>query len=155
MLINSTACGYICFSRYITPIALDIFLDIWSVCLFYFKFELKTMLRKLNWVTLSFSIIFRYSFGYNTLLWFVWNTIYLVFLIFSDSLFDNNHSLMLFNWRLISLSFMSLLIFQNKVVSSAYISILNIGDTRVKSLISNKNSNGLNIEPCGMPVLIC
>ena len=43
---------------------------------------------------------------------------------------------------------------QYNVVYSAYISILNLLLTVARSLIYIRNSNGLNIDPCGTPVVI-
>ena len=70
----------------------------------------------------------------------------LVFDTFNANLFAPNHSYILKSSRLMTSSVTLLSMLQNKVVSSAYITILNTLLTKGKSFIYIRKSNGPNTE---------
>ena len=80
-----------------------------------------------------------------------WNNESLVFPTFSDSLFAENHSLILSNSSLTVLNNLFMLLCSKKLVSSAKI----IATSTFEQLHTyNNNNNAPSIDPCGAPHLI-
>ena len=104
-------------------------------------------------------IVYLYNVGrWEGMLYFLpdlWNNENLVFPTFSDSLFAENHSLILINSSLTVLNnvFM-LLCLKKNLVSSANIIGTSTFEELGRSFTYNKNSNGPSIETCGTPHLI-
>ena len=86
--------------------------------------------------------------------WFM-NNENLYFLIFSDCLLAENHSLILISSSLFVLNnVFKLLRSKNKLVSSANIIGTNTFEELGRSFTCNKNNNRPSIVPCGIPRLI-
>ena len=79
----------------------------------------------------------------------LWNNENLVFPTFSDSLFAENHSLILINSLLTVLNNVFMLLCSKKLVSSANIIGPSTFEELGRSFTYNKNSNGPSIEPRG------
>ena len=73
----------------------------WSICLFYFKFEDMISSRNLKSVTLSIVILLIFKSGKMTFRLGVWKHIYLVLLTFKDNLLEHNQRYILSNSLLI------------------------------------------------------
>ena len=73
--------------------------------------------------------------------------------MFNANLLAPNHSDILQSSLLITCSSKLLSILQNKVVSSAYMTMLNTLLTRGKLFMAMRKSKGLKIDPCGTPLV--
>ncbi len=89
------SCGRRCLSLFRIPIDFDILFDILSQWLFQLNVSFRIKPRKLKSCTILITVLLIYKIGGTIIFCFVWNTVYLVFEIFKDSLFTLSHSLIL------------------------------------------------------------
>ena len=97
--------GRNCFNRHIAPKLREIFLEIFWIWAFQLRCSSKVRPKKSNDCTLSICIPFIFMFGINFDMFFClwWKTMNLVFLMFKDNLFNDNHSVTLASsWFILS-----------------------------------------------------
>ena len=145
------------FNLFNIPIIFVHLLQMFSECLFPFRFVSIVSPKKLNSSTFSIITLSILSVRYCISLFGTWKIIYLD--LFSDNLFICNHSITLESSAFIKYSLVCILFpkdfkLLNSVVSSAYIINLNILLAWEKSLIYMINNKGPSIEPCGTPIVI-
>ena len=127
------------------------------MCSFHDKLSPDTTPRNFIVLTLSIGFIIFNVGRFEGMLYFLpdlWSNDNLIFSIFSDGLFAENHSLIFINSPLTVLNVFMLLCSKKKLVSSTKIISTSTFEEFGRSFTYNKNNNGPVIEHCGTPHLI-
>ena len=139
-----------------SPLFLAILFSRYFMCSFHDKLSSNKAPRNLIVLALSISWMFVFNVGrWERILYFLrnlWNNENLVFPAFSDSLFAENHTLILINWSLTLIMMWLCYRAQKNIVCEHYWR-KNIWRIREMAYI-NKNNDSPSNEPCGTPHLI-